>query len=77
MKFDNKHFVSGENLQHYNEQIQDRLNDKVDIKDYPSIKQGEGENSIIANDIAINQAIGDNSIAFGTNTLAGAKGYYY
>jgi hypothetical protein len=55
------------------------------------IATGEGENSLVVNDLENNRAISPNSVALGTNTIAagpnawatgmntvaGARGYYY
>ena len=45
------------------------------IKNKPPIKNGEGKNSVILSG-GENQAIGNNSVAFGSNNIAGRKCYY-
>lgn len=41
------------------------------------IIRGEGNNSIVGNDLSTNTAISENAVSFGSNNNAGLKGYYW
>ena len=42
-----------------------------------NVIRGDGKNSIVANDLDTNTAISENVCSFGTNNMAGLRGYYW